>query len=132
MGQQLKKGKSFWKLLTAAAIGAVSVCAAQFGLWMVFFAVMSMFGVYLLTGMYFLAWPIIFPIYTFPVVFLVFIFIIPIFRQPYLSVRAGYRFWAAVAIPILLTAFMLMVATCPLEIGGNLWTRGFEAFAIDR
>jgi len=131
MEHQLKKGKSFWKLPAAAAIAAGGVCAAQFGLWMASFAVMSLFGVYLLTGMYFLAWPIVFPIFTFPAVFLIFMLIIPIFRQPYLSVLADYRFWVAVAIPILLVAFMLMVATCPLEIGGNLWTRGLEAFATD-
>ena len=132
MRQQQKKAKSVWQLMAAAAIGAAGVCAAQFGLWMAFFAVTSLFGVYLLTGMYFLAWPIIFPIYTFPVVFLVFMFIIPIFRQPYLSVLTDYRFWTAVAVPILLVAFMLMVSTCPLEIGGNLWTRGLEAFATDK
>jgi len=132
MGQQIQKGKSFWKLPAAAATAAASVCAAQFGLWMAFFAVTSLFGVYLLTGMYFLAWPIVFPIFTFPAVFLIFMFIIPIFRKPYLSVLADYRFWTAVAVPILLVAFMVMVATCPLEIGGNLWTRGFEAFATDK
>jgi len=131
MEQQLKQGKSFWKLPAAAAIAAAGVCAAQFGLWMASFAVMSLFGVYLLTGMYFLAWPIVFPIFTFPAVFLIFMLIIPIFRQPYLNVLADYRFWVAVAIPILLVAFMLMVSTCPLEIGGNLWTRGLEAFATD-
>ena len=132
MGQPLKRGKSFWKLPAAAAIASAGLCAAQFGLWMAFFAVTSLFGVYLLTGMYFLVWPIIFPIYTFPAVFLVFMLIIPIFRQPYLSVLADYRFWTAVAVPILLVAFMIMVATCPLEIGGNFWTRGFEAFATDK
>jgi len=132
MGQQLKKDKSFWKLLAAAAIGSVSVCAAQFGLWMVFFAVTSLFGVYLLTGMYFLAWPVAFPIYTFPAAFLLFLFIIPMFRRPYLGVLAGYRFWTSVVIPVILVAFTLMVVTCPLDIGGNLWTRGFEAFGTEK
>jgi hypothetical protein len=130
--QEYRKDKSFWKLLAAAAIGSVGVCAAQFGLWMVFFAVTSLLGVYLLSGMYFLAWPIVFPIYTFPVVFLVFLFVIPMFRKPYLSVLAGYRFWTAVVIPIILIAFTVMVGTCPLEIGGNLWTRGVEAFGNDK
>jgi hypothetical protein len=132
MQQQLKKDEGFWKLMTAAAIGAASVCAAQFCLWMVFFAVTSLLGVYLLVGMYFLAWPIVFPICTFPVVFLVFLVIIPMFRKPHLKVLAGYQFWTAVVIPMMLVAFAVMVATCPLDIGGNLWTRGFEAFGIDR
>jgi hypothetical protein len=132
MGQQQRKDKSFWKLLAAAAIGAAGVCAAQFGLWMVFFAVTSLFGVYLLTGMYFLAWPVVFPIYTYPAAFLLFLFIIPKLRRPYLTVLTGYRFWAVVVIPVVLVAFTLMVATCPLDIGGNLWTRGFEAFGTDR
>lgn len=132
MERQQKKDKGVWKLLAAAAIAAAGVCAAQFGLWMVFFAATSLFGVYLLTGMYFLAWPIVFPIYTFPIVFLLFLVIIPIFHKPYLHVLADYRFWAAVAVPVLLVAFTLMIATCPLEIGGNLWTRGFEAFGTDK
>jgi len=132
MGRQQKKDKSVWKLLAAAAIAAAGVCAAQFALWMVFFAATSLIGVYLLTGMYFLAWPIVFPIYTFPMAFLLFLFIIPIFRKPYLQVLAGFRFWTVVAIPIILVAFTLMIATCPLEIGGNLLTRGFEAFGTDK
>ena len=130
--QQQKKDKSCWKLLAAAAIAAAGVCSAQFALWMVFFAATSLIGVYLLTGMYFLAWPIVFPIYAFPVVFLLFLVIIPIFHKPYMHVLAGCRFWTAVAMPIILVAFTVMVATCPLDIGGNLWTRGFEAFGTDK
>ncbi|UCD80946.1 MAG: hypothetical protein JSW26_05825 [Desulfobacterales bacterium] len=131
MRQEQRKGKSFWKLLTAAAIGAVSVCAAQFGLWLVFFAVTSLLGVYLLTGMYFLAWPIVFPIYTFPVVFVLLLIIIPMLRKPYLGVLSAYHFWMIIILPVVLVAFTVMVATCPLDIGGNLWTRGFEAFGTD-
>jgi len=123
--------KSVWKLLMAAVIGAVSVSVSQFGLWLIFFAVTSIFGVYLLTGMYFLAWPIVFPICTFPVVFILLLIIIPMFRKPYLEILTGYPFWLTVIMPIILIAFTIMVVTCPLDIGGNLWTRGFEAFGTD-
>jgi hypothetical protein len=132
MEQQQKKDKSYWKLLTAAAVGAVAVCTAQFALWMVFFAVTSLFGVYLLTGMYFLAWPIVFPTCTFPVVFLLLLIILPLLRKPYLRLLNGYHFWVTIIIPVVLVAFTVMVATCPLDIGGNLWTRGFEAFGTDK
>ena len=132
MGQPLKKGKSFWKLLAAAAIGAGGVCMAQFALWMVFFAVTSLFGIYLLTGMYFLAWPIVFPICTFPVAFALLLIILARVRKPYLRVLSNYRFWVAIILPVVLVAFAVMVATCPLDIGGTLWTRGFEAFGTDR
>jgi len=124
--------RSFWKLLMVALIGAGSVCASQFGLWLIFFAVTSMFGVYLLTGMYFLAWPIIFPIYTFPAVFILLLIIIPMFRKSYIGVLGGYQFWLIVLLPVLLFSFTIMVATCPLDIGGNLWTRGFDAFGTNQ
>lgn len=132
MGQPSKKDKGFLKLLAAAAIGAGSVCVAQFGLWMAFFAVTSLFGVYLLTGMYYLAWPIVFPLAAFPVVFIGLLIIIPMLRRPYLGLLSGYPFWLAVIVPVTLIAFTIMVATCPLDIGGNLWTRGWEAFATNQ
>jgi len=44
----------------------------------------------------------------------------------------GYPFWLAVIVPVTLIAFTTMVATCPLDIGGNLWTRGWEAFATNQ
>jgi hypothetical protein len=123
--------KSVWKLLMVAVIGAGSVSASQFGLWLFLFAAMSFFGVYLLTGMYFLAWPIVFPIFTFPVVFTLLLIIVPLFRKPYLGLLTGYHFWMVVIVPIILVAFTAMVMTCPLDIGGNLWTRGFEAFGTN-
>jgi hypothetical protein len=132
MGQPPEKDKSFVKLLAAAAIGAGSVCVAQFGLWMIFFAVTSLFGVYLLTGMYYLAWPIVFPLVAFPVVFIGLLIIIPTLRRPYLGLLTGYPFWLAVIVPVTLIAFTVMVATCPLDIGGNLWTRGLEAFGTNQ
>jgi hypothetical protein len=124
--------KSFWKLLMVAAIGAGSVCVSQFGLWLIFFAVTSLFGVYLLTGMYYLAWPIVFPIFAFPVVFILLLIIIPMLRKPYLGVLTGYPFWITVILPVILIAFTIMVATCPLETGENLWTQGFEAFGTNK
>lgn len=132
MGQPPEKDNSFVKLLAAAAIGAGSVCLAQFGLWMIFFAVTSLFGVYLLTGMYYLAWPIVFPLAAFPVVFIGLLIIIPMLRRPYLGLLTGYPFWLAVIVPVTLIAFTIMVATCPLDIGGNLWTRGWEAFGTNQ
>jgi hypothetical protein len=132
MGQQLKKDKSLWKLLTAAAVGAGSVSVSLFGLWLVFFAATSMLGVYLLTGMYFLAWPIVFPVYTFPAAFLLLLIILPLLRKPYLQVLSEYHFWLAIILPFVIVSFTVMVFTCPLDIGGNLWTRGFEAFGTDR
>ena len=118
--------------MTAAAVGAASVCAALFALWLVFFAATSLFGIYLLTGMYFLAWPIVFPICTFPVVFLLLLVILPLLRKPYLQVLSGYHFWLTIILPLVMAAFTVMVFTCPLDIGGNLWTRGFEAFGTDK
>lgn len=119
-------------MLAAAAIGAGGVCMAQFVLWMVFFAVTSLFGVYLLTGMYFLAWPIVFPIITFPVVFALLLIILALMRKPYLQVLGSYHFWLAIILPVIIVAFTVMVASCPLDIGGTLWTRGFEAFGTDK
>lgn len=115
-------------LLLSAATGALLAGAAQFGGWFVAFIIMRLIGKSLMVGMYYLAWPIVFPLLSMPTIFLLMLIVIPLFRQPYPEILAQRSFLFGILIPTVIISMALMFATCPLENGGTLLTTGRDAF----
>ncbi|NIR94927.1 MAG: hypothetical protein GWO08_15055, partial [Gammaproteobacteria bacterium] len=95
----------------------IIICAALFVGWFIGFIIMGAIGKSLLVGMNYLAWPIVFPLFSLPVIFLLMLIIIPIFKQPYPEILGYNRFLFGVLMPIFIIAMVLMFATCPLEQG---------------
>ncbi len=83
----------------------------------------------LLVGMNYLAWPIVFPLFSLPVIFLLMLIIIPVFKQPYPEILSHNRFLFGALLPIFIIAMGLMFATCPLEQGGTLLSVGWDGFS---
>ena len=128
MAIESQNKNSFWHLALSAVTGAILVAGSLFGGWFLSFIIMRFVGKSLLVGMNYLAWPIVFPIMVFPVAFLLFFFTIPLYRHPYRNILENRWFLFGELLPILFIALALMFATCPLDIGGTLLTRGWEAF----
>ena len=129
MGIDTGKFNRLGQLALSALTGAVIVCAALFGGWFFAFIIMRFVGTSMLVGMNYLAWPIAFPLFSFPVIFLLLLVVIPFFRQPYPEILAHKGFLFAVMLPVFLVAMALMLATCPLETGGTLLTDGWKGFS---
>ncbi len=129
METKQRTAKNFGHLLLSALTGAIIICAALFVGWFIGFIIMGAIGKSLLVGMNYLAWPIVFPLFSLPVIFLLMLIIIPIFKQPYPEILGYNRFLFGVLMPIFIIAMVLMFATCPLEQGGTLLTLGWEGFA---
>lgn len=118
--------KHLGNLFLSAATGAVLICTGLFGGWFISFILMDAVGMALLVGMNYLAWPIVFPLFSFPVVFLLLVIVIPVFKKPYPEILSHKGFLFGVLLPIFIIAIGLMLVTCPLETGGNLLTRGWS------
>ncbi len=123
------KLKNIGQLLLSALTGAIIICAALFVGWFIAFILMGVIGKSLLVGMNYLAWPIAFPLLSFPFIFLLMLIIIPMFRQPFPEILGYNRFLFGILIPTFIIAMTLMLATCPLENGGTLLTTGWDGFA---
>jgi hypothetical protein len=128
MDIQSTKKNSGWQLGIAAATSAILVAGSLFGGWFITFIIMRLIGKSLLVGMNYLTWPIVFPLMAFPAIFLLMLFIIPCFRHPYRDILTHRGFVFGVLLPMLLVAILTMLATCPLDNGGTLLTRGWDAF----
>ncbi len=128
MKREREEGYALRYLGLAAASGALLISGALFIAWFLAFAVMGLIGHSLLVGMNYLVWPIIFPIMAFPVFFLLLLPLVPLFKRPYRDLLAMPRFHFAGLLPIFLLALAIMLASCPLDIGGTLLTRGLGAF----
>lgn len=117
------------KLAAGAFAGTLQVAAGLFIGWFVAFALMGVIGHSLLVGMYYLAWPIVFPIVATPAVFAL-LFVL-LWQRPDGGPRTlvQRRFQLRVMLPLVLLGVLVMLATCPLDIGGTLLTRGREAFS---
>lgn len=122
------KLRSYGQLLLAAFTAALLVCAALFVGWFMAFVMMGAIGKSLLVGMYYLAWPIAFPLLAMPVVFLLMLGLIPLFQEPYPKILGHAPFLFGILLPVFLIAMMVMLATCPLDVGGTLLSRGGDAF----
>jgi hypothetical protein len=130
-GMEIKQttAKKFADLLLSALTGAILICAALFVGWFIGFILMDFIGKTLLVGMNYLAWPIVFPLFSLPVIFLLMLMIIPMFQQPYPEILAHKSFLFGVLLPIFVVTMGLMFATCPLEQGGTLLSLGRDGFA---
>lgn len=116
-------------LALSALTGAFIIGAALFMGWFVTFIIMDFIGTALLVGMYYLAWPIAFPLFAIPFIFLLLLAIIPMFKQPFPDILGYLPFLFGILIPIFIVAFAVMLATCPLENGGTLLTTGWDGFS---
>jgi hypothetical protein len=115
-------------LILSALTSAILVCTGLFGGWLIIFIIMNAAGKALLVGMNYLAWPIAFPLLSFPVIFLLMLIIIPMFRQPYPEILSNKGFLFGILIPTFISAMVLMLVTCPLENGGTVLTTGWDGF----
>lgn len=122
------KLNTFGHLLLAGLTAALILCAALFVGWFIAFIVMDAIGRTLLVGMYYLAWPIVFPLFAFPALFLLLLAVLPFFKQPYPEILGHGPFLFGLLVPVFVVAMALMLATCPLDAGGTLVSRGWEAF----
>ena len=121
--------KNLGHLLLSAATCAILTSVAQFGIWFISFIIMTkIIGKALMVGMNYLAWPIAFPLLSFPIIFLIMLIIIPFFRQPYPGILAHSAFLYGILLPTIIISTAVMFATCPLENGGTLLTTGRDAF----
>lgn len=128
MSAKPAKLKIFSHLLLAAFTAALLICAALFVGWLIAFVIMGIIGKSLLVGMYYLAWPIVFPLFALPAVFLLLLGLIPLFKQPFPEILGHGPFLFGILLPMFLIAMALMLATCPLDAGGTLLSRGGQAF----
>jgi hypothetical protein len=110
-------------LLVATLRGALGICAGLFGGWMIFFAVGSRLDFAPPVGMYYLAWPIAFPLFAaLPLAVLVAL-LLRFAGPPYRAALRRPRFRWGALLPLGLVAFAVMLLTCPLETGGTLLDR---------
>ena len=121
--------KKFSHLLLSALTGTVIICVALFVGWFIAFIIMDAIGKSLLVGMNYLAWPIAFPLLSFPIIFVLFLVIMPMFKKPYPEILGHNRFLFGILIPVFIFSMVLMLATCPLENGGTLLSTGWDGFA---
>jgi len=110
-------------LLVATLRGTLQICAGLFGGWLIFFAVASRLDFAPLVGMYYLAWPIAFPLLAALPLALPVALLLRIAGPPYRAALRRPRFRWGVLLPIGIAAFAVMLLTCPLESGGTLLDR---------
>jgi magnesium-transporting ATPase (P-type) len=120
--------RSFGALIAAAGYGTAIIVVWLFAGWFMSFVIMRFVGTYLLVGMCFLAWPVVFPIFAAPPSFLALACTIPLFPGHYRGVLGNRRFILFVFLPLVLASLLIMLATCPLDIGGSFLSRGWKAF----
>ncbi len=110
-------------LLLAILLGTVTVCAGLFGGWLVTFAVLSRLELAPRVGMYYLAWPIAYPLLAALPVAVVLALALVRAGPPYTQALSRPGFIWGVLLPIGVVAFAIMLLTCPLETGGTLLDR---------
>lgn len=108
------------KLLLATLLATLTVLAGLFGGWMLFFALLSRSDWAPQVGMYYLAWPIVFPLFAALPLAVVLAIALGVTGPPYLESLRRPRFTWGVLLPIGAVAFAIMLLTCPLESGGTL------------
>jgi hypothetical protein len=110
-------------LLVATLRGTLGICAGLFGGWMILFAVGSRLDFAPPVGMYYLAWPIAFPLLAALPIGAALALLLLGAGPPYRAAlrRPGFRF--GVLLPLGLVAFAVMLLSCPLETGGTLFDR---------
>ncbi|MDX1594237.1 MAG: hypothetical protein R3298_08310 [Gammaproteobacteria bacterium] len=110
-------------LLAATAAATLQVCAGLFAGWLVFFVLADAVDRAPPVGMYYLAWPIAFPILAALPLAVVLVPLLARAGPPYMAALRRARFRWGVLLPVGLVAFAVMVLTCPLETGGTLLDR---------
>jgi len=110
-------------LLAAILFGTATICAGLFGGWLLFFALFSRLDLVPPVGMYYLAWPIVFPLFAaLPVAVLLTLLLVRA-GPPYIQALRRPAFTWGVLLPVGAIAFVIMLLTCPLETGGTLLDR---------
>ncbi len=110
-------------LLLTTLRGTLLVCAGLFVGWMILFALGSRLDLVPHVGMYYLGWPIAFPLLA--ALPLAVVIALSLLRAgpPYRTTLHQPRFRWGVLLPLGTLAFAVMLLTCPLETGGTLLDR---------
>ncbi|NCF11607.1 MAG: hypothetical protein GWP66_13210 [Gammaproteobacteria bacterium] len=110
-------------LLVATLLGTLQICAGLFGGWLLFFVLADAVDMAPLVGMYYIAWPIAFPLLSALPIAVVLALLLVRTGPPYTAALRRPRFLWGVLLPIGIVAFAVMLLTCPLETGGTLLDR---------
>ena len=115
--------------LLPAAVATQCVIWFWFGGWFIAFGVMGAFDIGLLVGMNYLVWPIVFPLIGGLCVFFLFLATLPLYRCPPFQAFRIPLFWMAELLPLAAGGLLVMLLSCPLDVGGTWWSEGAAAFS---